>query len=105
MEHVEALLGFQPSNRLTKSLFGVSLEDFSVLLSFGEELVPMEVLWLLYYLKNYPTEDVGGAWARVSPKTWRTRVMRTAQLLSDCLPSVRRPNSERSWYLHPTDRL
>jgi hypothetical protein len=88
MECAEALLGITPSDRQFVSLFGVSIEDFEILLIFGHDLPPRDVLWMLYFLKNYPTEEVGGTWARVSAKTWRTRVCEMAKLLSDALPPV-----------------
>jgi hypothetical protein len=51
-------------------------------------LQPHHAIWTFYFLKIYPTDDVGSSWAKVDRKTWRKRINETIKNLNSSLADV-----------------
>ena len=68
-----------------KSLFGVSLETVNALWNLiSGRHEPMHLLWALYFLKVYPTDDVFQAQFKTSKRTLRKHVKNVLVYLYQC---------------------
>ena len=76
------------SSRRWNSQFGLSLERVQKLHSLLQ-MAPRNLLWMLWFLKVYPTEgQASGIFSPVSEKTFRARVRSALTLCKELLPKV-----------------
>ena len=76
------------TERRWSSQFGLSLERVRTV-QFLTSAPPRGLLWLMWYLKTYPTESQAASTLGVSERTFRTRVRRSLAVLLELLPEVR----------------
>ena len=82
------------SLRRFKSNFGlhpdVVLDVWQIIQSCAksERFKTFHLLWALFWLKTYPTEDVGGGFWRVNPKTFMRRVWQVIFVMHQQLDMV-----------------
>jgi len=80
--------------RTRKTVFGLS--DVTIQLiwtllaaSFTDAKLKFKhLLWTLYFLRKYPTEDEGALFCHTTRKTWRKRVWEVLNLLCTKLKTV-----------------
>jgi len=79
------------NDRQFQANFGVCKQTFEYLSHHLKSVLVNEtpnfehLLWLLYFFKVYPTEDVAAVFWKITPKTWRKHIWSTICLLFQTL--------------------
>merc|ERR1712151_1296664 len=96
--------GLSPEDdRLLGAHFGLKFEELLAIWGLVPNIPVDSLLCFFFFLKMYPTDDVGSSWARLSPKTWRKRVRTTASILNAALPQINFCERFDEWnYLRPS---
>lgn len=78
------------SDRKFCAFFGVGTYEVAVIWYYIKEtgLSLLRLLWALYFLKIYPTEDVGSSVVGVDRKTFMKHVKELTKIMNQWLPEV-----------------
>jgi hypothetical protein len=78
------------SDRKYQAFFGVGTYETAVIWHYikKSEVSLLHLLWALYYLKVYPTEDVGAGVVGVDRKTFMKHVKELIKVMRRRLPQV-----------------
>lgn len=80
--------------RTVRAHFGIDIESIVIVwkrirhLFIDHGLVGEHLLWLLHYLRVYPTEDQGANWCGITRPTYRKNIWTALILLNEHLNTV-----------------